>query len=80
MRVYRLSSEGRRTAASFTGRWSALAERAGERVTVGASLDRFAAAFGARRATVDPARQQEIEAILAHAGEQIARIVDQGER
>jgi DNA-binding PadR family transcriptional regulator len=79
-RVYRLTDEGRRTAASFSGRWSALTERAEERVTVGASLDRFAAGFAARRARIDPSRQQQIEAILAHAGEQIARIVDEGDR
>jgi DNA-binding PadR family transcriptional regulator len=78
-RVYRLTEAGRRTAASFSGRWSALTERAEERVTVGAVLDRFAAGFAVRRARMDPSRQQEIEAILAHAGEQIARIVDEGE-
>jgi DNA-binding PadR family transcriptional regulator len=78
-RVYRLTEEGRRAAATFTGRWSALTERAEERADVGSTLDAFAAGFAGRRARVDPSQVQQIEAVLARAAAEIANVVDEGE-
>jgi DNA-binding PadR family transcriptional regulator len=79
-RVYRLTEEGRRAAATFTGRWGALTERAGEQVDVGAALDAFASGFAGRRTQVDPSRLEQIEAILARAAAEIVQVVDEGER
>jgi DNA-binding PadR family transcriptional regulator len=73
--------EAVRSAASES-RWSSLTARAesGERrLAVGSVLDGFASSSVLRRRLVDPARQQEIEAILARASAEIEEALRKGE-
>ena len=84
-RTYTLTEAGRKAAltASAEGQWSSLASRAerGEtRVAVGSLLDRFAASSRLRRRLAEPARRQEIEAILARAEAEIEVVLRDARR
>ena len=83
-RMYVLTATGREAArnAGSASRWSSLTARAesGEpRQAVGSVLDSFAASSALRRRLVEPARQQEIEAILARASAEIEEALRKGE-
>jgi len=83
-RMYVLTETGREAvrSAAAESRWSSLTARAesGERrLAVGSVLDGFASSSVLRRRLVDPARQLEIEAILARASAEIEEALRKGE-
>lgn len=82
-RVYTLTDEGRRVAATqrSSTRWASLAARAEEgeeRVSVGSLLDDFAQGSDLRRRLAKEEHRERIDAILAHANAEIARTLDEG--
>jgi DNA-binding PadR family transcriptional regulator len=83
-RVYSLTEAGERAADAqrSSSRWAALSERAAaseERSSVGAILDRFAAGSGLRRRLAGADQRERIDAILAHANEEIERTLEEGD-
>lgn len=82
VRLYSLTEAGRRAAgsASSASRWASLtarAERGERRVAVGSLLDRFASESPLRRRLAGPAHQEEIASILARAGAEIERSLEE---
>jgi DNA-binding PadR family transcriptional regulator len=82
-RVYSLTEEGRRIAATkrSSSRWASLAARAEEgeeRASVGSILDDFAQDSDLRRRLAKEEQRERIEAILARANAEIARTLDEG--
>jgi DNA-binding PadR family transcriptional regulator len=83
-RVYSLTDAGERAAEAqrSSSRWASWSERAAtseERTSVGAILDRFAAASDLRRRLAGPDQRERIDGILASANEEIERTLQEGE-
>ena len=83
-RVYSLTKEGRRVAATqrSSSRWASLTARAEEgedRVSVGSLLDTFAEASALRRRLARTEQRGRIEAILARASAEIEGTLEEGE-
>jgi hypothetical protein len=83
-RVYSLTAAGRRVADAqrSSTRWASLtarAEEGEERISVGSVLDRFAADSGIRRRLIATDQREEVDAILARAGGEIERMLEEGE-
>lgn len=83
-RVYSLTKEGRRVAATqrSSSSWASLTARAEEgegRVSVGSLLDTFAEDSAIRRRLARTEQWQQIEAILARTGAEIERTLEEGE-
>jgi DNA-binding PadR family transcriptional regulator len=85
MKVYSLTSEGRRVALSEekTGAWTALAKRAADaspRASIGSLIDAFASSFSERRKLVDGKQARAVERVLSRAGEEIMQTLEKGEK
>ena len=83
-RVYSLTKEGRRIAATqrSSSRWASLtarAEEGEERVSVGSLLDTFAEGSALRRRLARTEQRGRIEAILARASAEIEGTLEEGE-
>jgi DNA-binding PadR family transcriptional regulator len=83
-RIYSLTKEGRRVAASQRSRskWASLTARAAEseeRVSVGSLLDAFAEGSAVRRRLARTEQRDRIESILARAGAEIEGTLQEGE-
>lgn len=83
-RLYSLTKEGRRMAASqrSSSRWTSLTARAeagAERVSVGSLLDTFAEGSTLRRRLAHTQQRSRIEAILARASAEIEGTLEEGE-
>jgi DNA-binding PadR family transcriptional regulator len=83
-RVYSLTKEGRRVAATqrSSSRWASLTARAEEgedRVSVGSLLDAFAEESSLRRRLAGTEQRGRIEAILARASAEIEGTLEEGE-
>ena len=83
-RIYSLTEAGQRTAAALRSktRWASLTARAEEsedRVSIGSLLDRFAEDSRLRRRLARTEQRELIEAILARAGAEIERTLEEGE-
>ena len=83
-RLYSLTKDGRRAAEALgsTTRWASLtarAENGEERVSIGSLLDRFADESPLRRRLAHTEQRDQIETILAQAGAEIERTLEEGE-
>ena len=83
-RLYSLTKEGRRVAASqrSSSRWASLtarAEEGEERVSIGSLLDAFAEESTSRRRLARTEQRGRIEAILARASAEIESTLEEGE-
>jgi DNA-binding PadR family transcriptional regulator len=82
-RIYSLTEAGQRAAAERSNtRWASLtarAEEGEERVSIGSLLDRFADDSRLRRRLARTEQRELIEAILARAGAEIERTLEEGE-
>jgi DNA-binding PadR family transcriptional regulator len=83
-RVYSLTKEGRRIAATqrSSSRWASLTARAEEgedRVSIGSLLDDFAEASALRRRLARTEQRGRIESILARASAEIEGTLEEGE-
>ena len=83
-RIYSLTKDGQRAAAAQRSntRWASLtarAEEGEERVSIGSLLDRFAEDSPLRRRLARTEQREPIEAILARAGAEIERTLEEGE-
>jgi DNA-binding PadR family transcriptional regulator len=83
-RLYSLTKDGRRAAEALgsTTRWASLtarAENGEERVSIGSLLDRFAEDSPLRRRLAHTEQRDQIETILAQAGAEIERTLEEGE-
>ena len=83
-RLYSLTKDGRRAADALRSdtRWASLAARAGngeDRISIGSLLDRFAEDSPLRRRLAHEEQRDQIEAILARAGAEIERTLEEGE-
>ena len=83
-RLYSLTAAGRRAAAGQRSntRWASLtarAEEGEERLSIGSLLDRFAEGSSLRRRLPQMEQRDQIEAILARAGAEIERTLEEGE-
>lgn len=83
-RMYSLTKTGQRAADALSSntRWASLtarAEEGEERASVGSLLDRFAEESALRRRLAHTEQREQIEAILARAGAEIERTLEEGE-
>lgn len=83
-RIYSLTEAGQRAAEARRSktRWASLtarAEEGEERVSIGSLLDRFAEDSRLRRRLARTEQRELIEAILARAGAEIERTLEEGE-
>jgi hypothetical protein len=83
-RLYSLTKDGRRAADALRSdtRWASLAARAGngeDRISIGSLLDRFADDSPLRRRLAHTEQRDRIESILARAGAEIERTLEEGE-